>query len=101
MQQLTPAQLQQWLDESAELLLIDVREPFEHDRFNIGGELLPLAEVPAIFSKLPLDRPVVFYCEKGVRSQIAIQRLQDKFPFQNLFNLSGGLAAWVKTFPQS
>jgi rhodanese-related sulfurtransferase len=32
-----------------------------------------------------------------VRSQIAIQRLEDKFGFTNLINLSGGMYAWKKS----
>ena len=76
--------------------LIDVREPFEHDQFNIGGQLVPLADILQNISLIAIDKPVVFYCEKGIRSQIAIQRLLQKNNFTNLYNLSGGLARWRK-----
>jgi len=73
------------------LLLIDVREPFEHAAYNIGGMLIPLAEVMKNAAVIPKDEPVVLYCHRGVRSRIAIQRLEDKFGFKNLINLHGGL----------
>ncbi len=76
--------------------LIDVREPFEHDLFNIGGQLIPLAGILQHITLIAVDRPVIIYCEKGIRSQIAIQRLQQKFNFTNLYNLSGGLTNWRK-----
>lgn len=76
--------------------MVDVREAGEHDDFNIGGLLLPLGEIIARAGELPRDRPVIIYCRKGVRSQIAIQRLEQKFGFTNLYNLQGGLDRWIK-----
>jgi adenylyltransferase/sulfurtransferase len=46
--------------------------------------------------KISTNKPVIVYCKKGIRSQIAIQRLEEKFQFSNLINLSGGLDAWLK-----
>jgi adenylyltransferase/sulfurtransferase len=76
--------------------LIDVRESFEHDEFNIGGTLIPLSQIIQHIGSIEKDKPVVIYCHKGIRSQIAIQRLQEKFPFNNLVNLIGGTEAWKK-----
>ena len=80
--------------EQDEYFLLDVREFFEHEDFNIGGLCLPLGELIAQSGKIPADKPVLVYCKKGVRSQIAIQRLQEKFSLTNLYNLSGGMDAW-------
>jgi rhodanese-related sulfurtransferase len=79
-----------------DMFLLDVREPLEHDEFNIGGQLVPLDTIMASTGKIPTDRPVIVYCKKGIRSQIAIQRLQEKFGFTNLINLRGGIDAWKK-----
>jgi len=38
----------------------------------------------------------VLYCQKGIRSMIVIQRLSEKFGYQNLINLQGGMDAWLK-----
>lgn len=96
MQSITPLQLNELLKEPDKLQLIDVREPDEHEAFNIGGELIPLNEIVKQIDRLSRDKPVVIYCRKGIRSAIAIQRLQERFSFHNLVNLVGGTEAWKK-----
>ena len=96
MQSITPKQLQQKITNKEEFFLIDVREPFEHEDFNIGGVLIPLNEVIQNINQIPIDRPVILYCKKGIRSHIAIERLQQKFAFTNLINLEGGIEAWKR-----
>ena len=76
--------------------LIDVREADEHSEFNIGGTLLPLGQIIRKLYSIAKDKPVIFYCSKGIRSQFAIQKLQEKFPFNNLVNLIGGTEAWKR-----
>lgn len=82
--------------EKEEVFLLDVREPDEHADYNIGGILIPLSEILLQYQQVPTNRTVVVYCKKGIRSQIAIQRLQEKFGFTNLVNLRGGMDAWKK-----
>ena len=98
MRSITATALAQLKETSNDFQLIDVREPDEHEEFNIGGELIPLGEIVQQAEKIATDKPVIFYCRKGIRSQIAIQRLQEKFPFTNLINLIGGTEAWKKQF---
>ena len=95
MKQITAQELKEKIVGKDDFHLVDVREDFEHETFNIGGELIPFGEIISKAGEIPTDRPVVLYCRKGVRSQIAIQRLEDKFGFTNLFNLQGGLDNWV------
>ncbi|NCI51545.1 rhodanese-like domain-containing protein [Sediminibacterium roseum] len=83
------------LIEQDKVALIDVREPHEHEGFNIGGQLIPLDEIVSRAAEIPRNKTVVLYCKKGIRSQIAIQKL-DKFGFENLVNLKGGMEAWKK-----
>jgi rhodanese-related sulfurtransferase len=98
MQSITPAALKQKIDDGEDIQLIDVREAYEHEEFNIGGELIPLGDITQSAAKIVTDKPVVLYCRKGIRSQVAIQRLQEKGPFKNLINLIGGTEAWKKQF---
>lgn len=98
MKSITVAELALLFENKSDFNLIDVREPEEHEEFNIGGELIPLGEIAHQLQKISTDKPVIIYCRKGIRSQIAIQRLQDKFPFTNLINLVGGTEAWKKQF---
>lgn len=98
MQQLTPKELKDWIKQGKSFILIDVRELWEHENFNIGGQHIPLGELVAHKGLLDREKPVIIYCEKGIRSVIAIQRLEIS-GFQNLYNLQGGMAAWKKTLP--
>lgn len=98
MNQITPEELKLQLTTNGHPFLLDVREQNEHAEFNIGGKLIPLNEVLANHAAIPIDQPVIVYCKKGIRSQIAIQRLEEKFGFTNLINLRGGIDAWRKIF---
>lgn len=97
MKHISPEELNQRIKDD-QLFLLDVREPTEHQEFNIGGTLIPLGELMLHTSKIPADHPVIVYCKKGIRSQIAIQRLEEKLGFTNLINLNGGIDAWKRIF---
>lgn len=71
--------------------LIDVRESHEYALKNIGGELMPLSELEKHLSKISRDKTVVVQCQSGVRSMKAIKLLQEKYGFDNLLNLKGGI----------
>lgn len=98
MQSITAAELRDKMDKAEDFQLIDVREDFEHEDFNLGGKLIPLHAITQHSEEINTNKPVIVYCRKGIRSQIAIQRLQEKFHFTNLFNLIGGTEAWKKQF---
>lgn len=98
MNSITAIALKEKIDSKEDFQLIDVREAYEHEEFNISGELIPLSDIVLQIEKIATDKPVIIYCRKGIRSQVAIQRLQDKFPFTNLLNLIGGTEAWKKQF---
>lgn len=89
--QISITELEHWKQANKKFLLVDVREADEHANKNIGGELIPLGEIKLDINRIPKDIPVIFYCRKGIRSQIAIQRLQQADTFTNLFNLQGGI----------
>lgn len=88
--------LREKINSGENILLIDVREPREHEAFNIGGILIPMNTIFEHLDIIPHDKPVVFYCQKGIRSGIIIQRLQQKYHYKNLINLSGGMEHWGK-----
>lgn len=94
MKQITFTELKERLAANPDIFLLDVREDFEHEDYNIGGVLIPLSEVLSKASSIPKDKEVIVYCRKGIRSQIAIQRLEEKFGFTNLCNLTGGIEKW-------
>lgn len=95
MKNLSPSELQEWISDKKEFELVDVREEWEHEACNIGGRLIPLGNLMSDAGELPKEIPLVFYCEKGIRSVLAIQRLEQK-GFSRLYNLSGGMSGWRK-----
>ncbi len=88
--------LHQKITDKEDILLIDVREPWEHENFNIGGLLIPMGNIFKHLEKIPKDKLVIFYCQKGIRSGLVTQRLEQKFHYQNIMNLSGGMDEWKK-----
>lgn len=97
MENITAQELQSWIKNGKEFTLVDVREIQEHEEFNIGGILIPLNELTRRFTEIPFDKPIVFYCRKGIRSVIALQKIADKLPNGLLlYNLSGGVEAWQR-----
>ncbi len=93
MKQVTAAELRDWIAAGKDFLLVDVREVFERTQFNIGGIHIPMDELPTRVVELSTEKDIVLYCEKGIRSVIAIQRLEAK-GYNNLYNLAGGMKAW-------
>lgn len=91
MKQISITELSKWKAENRVFQLVDVREIEENEAYNIGGDLIPLDEITRNKEKINQDKPVVFYCKRGIRSQIAIQKLERKFGWNNLYNLTNGI----------
>ncbi|MCX6218821.1 molybdopterin-synthase adenylyltransferase MoeB [Spirosoma sp.] len=81
-----------WLAQTNRSFLVDVREPHEYERENMGGQLLPLAELYKHPERVPSDRPVVIHCQSGARSRKAVAFLRAQ-GYQNVLSLQGGLNA--------
>lgn len=94
--EITVGELKALKDKKIDFQLIDVREPYEYDIANLGGELIPLGELESHLDKINSTKKGVVHCRSGVRSKQAIQLLTEKYGFQNLFNLRGGILAWAK-----
>ena len=96
MKNISYSELNKWIAEGKKHELIDVREEEEHTDFNIGGTLIPLSKINRW---QPSDNdllPVVVYCKRGMRSQIAIQRLAQRFPEVDFYNLENGILDLMK-----
>ena len=87
--------LYDWQVKGEKFQLIDVREPHEYDIVNLGAELIPLATVSANADRIERDKKVVVHCKMGGRSAKAIRELEEKFGFDNLYNLKGGILAYI------
>ena len=97
MQQITAEELAQILKEDPSLQLLDVREPFEHEEYNIGGTNIPLSNIPFQIEEIKAmseHGDIVLYCRTGGRSAMAQKLLGMQFGVENTFNLLGGVVAW-------
>jgi len=87
--------LYDWQVRGEDFQLIDVREPHEYDIVNLGAELIPLATVSQNADRIDRNKKVVVHCKMGGRSAKAIRELEEKFGFQNLYNLKGGILGYI------
>lgn len=94
MKEITVSELKALKDSGADFQLIDVRETYEAEIAEIGGELIPLGTVPQNVDKFSKDKQVVVHCRSGKRSGDAIAWLEANHGFTNLYNLKGGILAW-------
>src|SRR5579872_4351697 len=95
LREITVKELYNWQVKGEPFQLIDVREPHEYDIVNIGGELIPLGTVADHSESISTNKKVVVHCKVGGRSAKAIRELQEKFGFTNLYNLKGGILAYI------
>ncbi|MDC7684687.1 rhodanese-like domain-containing protein [Asticcacaulis sp. BYS171W] len=89
------ATLNLWLSHD-EAVLIDVREPVEHDAERIAGaHLYPLSSLNAQALPDYTGKILVVHCLKGGRGQSACAALETANPGLEVYNLDGGIAAWT------
>lgn len=96
LKEISVRQLKQLKDSGADFQLIDVREPHEYEIVNLGAELIPLAQIADHANRIDKTKQVIIHCKSGSRSAQAIQLLQEKFGFTNLYNLKGGIMSYVQ-----
>ncbi len=92
---ITPHELKARLDRGDVVVLVDVRQPWEHDHGHIAGSILmPLPEVPERYEELDPHATIVTYCKIGERSAAAADFLVRR-GFTDVANLAGGILAWA------
>ena len=89
--------LKSWLD-SGEVILIDVRTHEEYEEAAIPGALhIPLSSFdPANLSFSETSKKVVIHCRSGMRSAAACSKLLEHTTDFDVYNLDGGILAWIK-----
>lgn len=93
LQVLSPHEVKDKLDRN-EIVLIDVRTPFEYGFEHIPGALLfPMSGFDP--AKLPSQegKPIVFHCGSGMRSHAIVDRCSQA-GIAPLAHMDGGLGAW-------
>lgn len=95
--EISPQQLRSQLDQGDDLLVVDLRQPWEHKSGHIPGAVnIFIRDIPMRLGELPQDRDVVFQCWHGVTSlDVAGFVMQQGWPASRITSLSGGFAGWL------
>lgn len=101
MKEKTVQELKQLFDSKADFQLIDVRESYEFDTANLGGELIPLGSLMDHVDMISRIKPVIIHCRSGARSAAAVNQLEKSGNFTNLYNLKGGILAYANEIDPS
>lgn len=92
--EIEPAQVKALIDQKANFVLVDVREPHEYQICNIPyAKLIPLGELPKRLSELNPADDIVVHCKSGMRSAKGCDVLRQN-GFQRVRNMKGGILAW-------
>lgn len=86
--------LNKWI-ESGEVTVVDVREEYEYERFNIGGLNVPLSSLEEEIDEFNTGNKVVVLCQTGARSLKAMQIVQRTFPDLEIYNLKNGIQSII------
>ena len=92
--QIAPQELKQKLDQSEQVLIVDVREPWETQMGVIAGaKLIPLNTIPANMEVFANAEEVIIYCHHGMRSLNAATWLRSQ-GVDGARSLTGGIERW-------
>lgn len=100
MQNITANEMQQLTKKNPDIYLLDVRTLGEYTQKRIkGARLIPIDQLQNRINEIPNNRPIIIYCETGVRSAM-VGRYLDSLGFRNVSNLSQGIMGWqVRGYP--
>jgi rhodanese-related sulfurtransferase len=80
--------------ESADPLLIDVREPADYEAGHIEGAVnIPIRTLADNLDKIPADKPVIVYCASGLRAGMGTATLA-MLGYDNVRAFPGSWKAW-------
>ncbi|OIN58128.1 rhodanese-like domain-containing protein [Arsenicibacter rosenii] len=81
------------LQDNPDTVVIDVRDEWEFDEFNIGGLNIPLPAIRERKGELTRYDTLIFICTNGVRSRIAAKDAlrQPELSKKTILHLNGGI----------
>src|SRR5438309_7549993 len=94
--QITARDLANQFANGQQVVLIDVRQPWENQLAALPNSLLiPLNDLAQRSKEIAADAPVmiVVYCHHGIRS-LSAGTFLERVGFSNVHSLSGGIDAW-------
>lgn len=92
--EIEPGILADWLGQEPCPEVIDVREQHERDAGHIAGTRhVSLMDLSGAADTLARERPIVFYCRVGARSQMAAEAF--RAAGFDAYTMTGGLLRWA------
>ncbi len=93
--EITPQELRQRQERNEEVVILDVREPWEREVASISlSQHIPMGDIPARVQELDPEQHIVVYCHHGVRSLSVTDWLR-KQGFEKVQSMSGGIERWA------
>ncbi len=101
-QGITAQELDKWMKDDKDFVLVDVREPKEVAAgaiMALDWKAIPRGMVAPMVGKALALKPsqtVVIYCKLGSRSAMVVNELKKVYGFKNIYYLKGGIMGWIK-----
>jgi rhodanese-related sulfurtransferase len=93
--EVTPREVNELLTRGEKILLVDVREPWEHETCRIeGATLISLRDIAANLAQFEEADNVVLYCHHGMRSLDAAAWLRSQ-GVEGARSMAGGIERWA------
>lgn len=100
MERVDTSWLKHSLDNNNQLILLDVREPWEFDICRIPGSInIPMSRLVSRLDELDATATIVVICHHGSRSYQVADFLENR-GFTQVINLEGGVNAWAEQIDQ-
>ena len=101
-EEISPIDLKARLDNSDDLIVVDMRQAWEYQSAHIPGAIhMFIQEIPMRFNELSKDSDIVFQCWHGNTSLQASRFLIEKgWDAFRVSSLCGGIAGWTSAFGQ-
>ena len=95
--EMTALELNKYITDNPNTVLIDVREPCEYNEAFIKNSIhIPISEIQNRMHDFEENENIVFICHHGIRSRMVGIYFQQN-GFKNTINLRGGIDSWAKT----
>src|SRR4051794_22587854 len=95
--EISAEELRGLLTEGSDVVVVDVREPWEIQTASLAGTLnIPMKDIPARFrDELDAEKHTVVLCHHGVRSMSVTAWLRQQ-GFDKVQSLRGGIDRWAR-----
>jgi len=93
---ITPIQLFQKIADNENIILVDIREPFELEISSLEGAIhIPFGQLSERLTELDGDHEIILFCKSGIRSRRALDNLAG-MNISNIKHLQGGINSWAQ-----